>query len=56
MTPTLPKTVGIIWDTSLSMAKRDKQKEFKLLESYMQFANNTKVHVFLFGYYFWLAK
>lgn len=43
----LPKTIGLIWDASLSMINRDLKKELQLLEDYFKLNKNVTVRVVL---------
>lgn len=42
-TKTLPQTVAVIWDTSLSGSKRNIAKEKELLNAYIKTLNNVKI-------------
>ncbi|WP_300672357.1 VIT domain-containing protein [Soonwooa sp.] len=44
---TLPKTLGLIWDNSLSMSKRNLEKELKFLEAYFNTNRNVKLKLVL---------
>lgn len=43
----LPKTIGLIWDNSLSMSKRNLDKEFSFLEDYFKINKNVIVKLAL---------
>ena len=47
-----PASIGLIWDNSLSCKNRDLQKELALLDAYFKKTGNTKVTLYLEGYYF----
>ncbi|WP_143822323.1 carboxypeptidase-like regulatory domain-containing protein [Mucilaginibacter pedocola] len=44
-----PKTVGLLWDASLSGANRNVKKELALLDAYFRKLNNVKVSLVLFS-------
>jgi len=47
-----PKTIGLIYDVSLSCRNRDFIKEMLLLERYISHLNNVTISVFYLNYYF----
>lgn len=47
-----PASIGLIWDNSLSCKNRDLQKELALLDAYFKKIGNTRVTLYLEGYYF----
>lgn len=46
----LPKSIGLLWDVSLSSAKRDTKKELELLDAYFKKLGNTTVSLFFVGF------
>lgn len=45
-----PKSVGLIWDISLSCKNRNLKKELQLLDAYFKKLQNVKVTLYLLGY------
>lgn len=48
----LPKSIGLLWDVSLSSAKRDTKKEFELLDAYFKKLGNVAVSLYFVGFTF----
>ncbi|MGR3790903.1 VIT domain-containing protein [Flavobacterium sp. TN-1] len=49
---TLPKSIGLIWDVSLSSHKRDSKKELELLDLYFKKMPSVAVSLYLAGFHF----
>ena len=49
---TLPKSIGLIWDVSLSSYKRDSKKELELLDLYFKKMPSVAVSLYLAGFHF----
>lgn len=47
-----PKSIGLLWDVSLSSAKRDTKKEFELLDAYFKKLGNVAVSLYFVGFTF----
>jgi hypothetical protein len=47
-----PKTIGLIWDNSLSCRKRDVNKELELLDAYLKELQDVEVTLYFSGYNF----
>jgi hypothetical protein len=52
----LPKSIGLIWDNSLSCRNRDVKKELQLLDSYFKQLKNVEVALYLLSYHFEKGK
>ena len=50
---TLPKSIGLLWDVSLSSAKRDTKKELELLDAYFKKLGNVAVSLYFVGFTFY---
>ncbi|CAM4127754.1 MULTISPECIES: VIT domain-containing protein [Flavobacterium] len=48
----LPKSIGLLWDVSLSSAKRDTKKELELLDAYFKKLGNVAVSLYFVGFTF----
>lgn len=48
----LPKSIGLLWDVSLSSAKRDTKKEMELLDAYFKKLDNVEVSLYFVGFTF----
>ncbi|NHN25314.1 TonB-dependent receptor [Flavobacterium jejuense] len=48
----LPKSIGLLWDVSLSSAKRDTKKELDLLEAYFKKLGKVEVSLYFVGFTF----
>ncbi|WP_045967780.1 VIT domain-containing protein [Flavobacterium sp. 316] len=48
----LPKSIGLLWDVSLSSAKRDTKKELELLDAYFKKLDNVAVSLYFVGFTF----
>ena len=46
---TLPHSIGLLWDASLSGAARDSKKEFALLDAYFKKVNNAEITLVTFS-------
>ena len=44
-----PESIGILWDVSGSAAKRDREKELKIIEAYVEKANDVRVQAIIFS-------
>lgn len=49
---TSPKSIGLVWDVSLSCQNRDLKKELALLDAYFKALQNVEVKLYLMGYNF----
>lgn len=49
---TLPKSIGLIWDVSLSSHKRDSKKELELLDLYFKKMPSVAVSLYFAGFHF----
>ncbi len=49
---TIPKSIGLIWDVSLSCKYRDIKKDLNLLDEYFKNIRNTSVSLYLMSYNF----
>lgn len=47
-----PKSIGLLWDVSLSSAKRDTKKELELLDAYFKKLGNVAVSLYFVGFTF----
>ena len=47
-----PKSIGLVWDVSLSCQNRDLKKELALLDAYFKALQNVEVKLYLMGYNF----